>query len=65
MPLRGVSAIDRDGESFNDPDARAALFDAIRAHRGDVELIEMDNHVNDDAFAEAAAKKLLDLMGSR
>lgn len=30
LPLRGVSALDRAGQPFDDPAARAALFDAIR-----------------------------------
>jgi uncharacterized protein (UPF0261 family) len=57
LPLRGVSAIDAPGQPFHDPDADAALFAAIRegwknaAHR---KLIELDCHINDDAFAEAA-----------
>lgn len=63
LPLQGVSAIDRAGQSFDDPEARAALFSAIREHRGSVPLIELDTHINDPAFAEAAACKLLELMG--
>lgn len=30
LPLRGVSALDRAGQPFDDPAARTALFDAIR-----------------------------------
>jgi len=62
LPLRGVSAIDRAGQPFDDPAAREALFDAVRGHHGDVELLELDQHINDEAFAEAAARKLLELM---
>lgn len=62
LPLRGVSAIDCEGEPFDDPIARKALFDAIRSSHGRVELLEIDAHINDNAFAEAAAKKLLQLM---
>jgi uncharacterized protein (UPF0261 family) len=62
LPLQGVSAIDREGESFDDSDARQALFEAVRENRGDVSLIELDNHINDEAFAEAAANKLIELM---
>lgn len=65
LPLQGVSAIDREGESFDDPDARKALFDAIRSSHGSVELIELDQHINDNAFAEAAAEKLIQLMESK
>ena len=63
LPLQGVSAIDRQGQSFDDPAARVALYDAIRANHGSVELVEMDLHINDPKFAEACARKLLELMG--
>ncbi len=57
LPLKGVSAIDAEGQVFHDPDADKALFDAIRMgwqlapHR---QLIEVDAHINDDVFAGAA-----------
>jgi uncharacterized protein (UPF0261 family) len=62
LPLRGVSAIDVAGQPFDDPQAREALFAAIRANLSGVELIELDYHINDSEFAEAAAAKLLALM---
>ena len=62
LPLAGVSAIDIAGGPFDDPAARAALFDAIRAHHGSVELVELDCHINNPRFAEAAAAKLIELM---
>ena len=65
LPLQGVSAIDRTGQPFDDPMARQALFDAIRATHGSAELIELNDHINDIAFAEAAAKKLIALMMRR
>ncbi|MFW6125334.1 MAG: Tm-1-like ATP-binding domain-containing protein [Pirellulales bacterium] len=64
LPLGGVSAIDRAGQPFADPEADAALFDALRANvAGNVELVELDLHINDPAFARAAAEKLLELIG--
>lgn len=62
IPKQGVSAIDRDGQPFSDPAARDALFNSIRRTHGQVELQELDCHINDPAFAEAAARKLLELM---
>ncbi len=64
LPLKGVSAIDREGEAFDDPAARKALFEGIRSSHGRVQLIERDEHINDHAFAEAAAQKLIQLMKS-
>ena len=52
VPLRGLSMIDAEGEAFYDPAADGALFAAIRAHlEPHVELVEMDAHINDPAFA--------------
>jgi len=62
LPLRGVSAIDCAGQSFDDPAAREALFHAIRSNHGSAELIEMDTHINAPEFAAAAAKRLLEFM---
>jgi uncharacterized protein (UPF0261 family) len=59
VPLGGVSMIDAPGQPFHDPEADEALFAAIRDGIGDnVELIEMECNVNDDAFADAMVEKL-------
>jgi uncharacterized protein (UPF0261 family) len=65
LPLQGLSALDREGQPFNDPAARRALYDSIQANLdlGKVELVELDHHINDPAFGEALARGLLDLMG--
>jgi uncharacterized protein (UPF0261 family) len=63
LPLHGVSAIDRDGQPFDDPSARAALYNAIRTHKPpSVELLELESHINDESFATAVANKLLALI---
>ena len=62
LPLKGVSAIDREGQPFDDPAARKALYDAVRENVGSVPITELDHHINDAAFAEAAANKLIELM---
>jgi uncharacterized protein (UPF0261 family) len=60
VPLRGVSAIDAEGQSFWWPEADAALVQSLRNWMSPaVELIELDLHINDPRFAEAAARKLL------
>jgi len=59
VPLGGVSMIDAPGQPFFDADADAALFAALRSAAGpNVELVEMDCNVNDDAFADAMVEKL-------
>ncbi|MBX7166745.1 MAG: Tm-1-like ATP-binding domain-containing protein [Pirellulales bacterium] len=62
LPRRGVSAIDREGQPFDDPQARSALFASIRRNCGDCPVTELDLHINDAAFAEAAAQRLIALM---
>ena len=55
--------LDREGEPFHDPEADAALFDTLRRHiRPPVELVELDLHINDTAFADAVFERLIALM---
>jgi uncharacterized protein (UPF0261 family) len=54
LPLRGVSALDKEGQPFHDPVADNALFSAIRrgwSSAPNRQLIEVDAHINDAAFA--------------
>jgi uncharacterized protein (UPF0261 family) len=63
LPLRGVSAIDADGKSFWWPESDRALFQSIRNWIApSVEVVELDLHINDPAFAAACAGKLLEMM---
>jgi uncharacterized protein (UPF0261 family) len=63
LPLHGVSAIDGEGQPFDDAKAREALYNVIRANKpANVELMKIDSHINDEAFATAAASKLLELI---
>lgn len=64
LPAKGVSMIDAKGQPFDGPEERKELFAAIREgiDNTKVEVLEVDNNINDTAFAELAAQKLLDLM---
>jgi uncharacterized protein (UPF0261 family) len=63
VPLRGVSAIDKEGEPFWWPEADTALFQSLRNWIApQVELLELDLHINDPAFAEVAAHTVLRLI---
>jgi uncharacterized protein (UPF0261 family) len=62
LPRHGVSAIDRQGEPFDDPQARQALFAAIQESAGSAKVIELDSHINDAPFAQTAARKLIELI---
>ena len=60
IPTHGVSAIDKTGQPFDSPEARAAWTENLKAHiGGNVTVIEMDAHINDDAFAIKLAETLL------
>lgn len=63
IPLKGVSAIDDIGKPFYSPEADVALFDAIRQNiKPHIEVIELDLHINDPAFADAMSDRLLALI---
>ncbi|MCE0763606.1 Tm-1-like ATP-binding domain-containing protein [Pseudonocardia kujensis] len=64
VPLRGVSALDAPGAAFEDPVARTALVDAVRArlHGSAVRVEDHDLHLNDPAFADLAASRVLQLL---
>ncbi len=65
LPLQGVSAIDQEDQPFHLPEADAALFEALRQNiRPPVELVELDMHINDPAFAAAMAERLLQMLTS-
>ena len=56
IPEHGVSALDAEGGAFHDPEADAALFDALDAtldHTPDRRLVRLPLHINDPAFADA------------
>jgi uncharacterized protein (UPF0261 family) len=64
LPLQGVSALDQSDKAFDDPRAREELFAGIRASAGKVPIMEVDQHINDVAFAELAAQRLLALLSA-
>lgn len=64
LPLHGVSALDAEGQPFFDPWADAALFDALEAALqpgGNRQVRRLPCHINDPAFAAAAAEAYLEL----
>jgi uncharacterized protein (UPF0261 family) len=66
LPLRGISMIDAEGQPFHDPEADAALFDALELHTdGDIRIVEVDAHINDDVFARTLVEELLRLVAQR
>jgi uncharacterized protein (UPF0261 family) len=65
IPLKGVSAIDQEGQPFYLPEADKALFNSLRENiRPPVELIELDMHLNDPEFSAAMADHLLKMLAN-
>lgn len=65
IPEGGISAIDAPGQPFHDPEADAALFDALEEHlveTADRRLVRLPLHINDPAFSEALARTFRDIV---
>lgn len=57
MPLQGIEEWDKEGDVAYDPEGLAAFTDEIRKVIKDpIALTEVDAHINDQAFADAALK---------
>jgi uncharacterized protein (UPF0261 family) len=55
--------LDSEGERFWDPEADRACFDAIKDNLNPgIQVIEMDNNINDEAFSERVAQELLGMV---
>ena len=62
IPLRGFSMLNREGQILYDEAANMAFVEAMREDLSPgVELIEVDAHINDPEFAEAAVSTFLRL----
>jgi len=64
IPEGGVSMIDAPGQPFHDPDADAALFEALEATVRQTErrkLIRVPHNVNDPEFAEALVRSFREI----
>ena len=56
LPEGGVSALDAPGQPFHDPEADAALFDALERTIRQTDrrkLIRLPHHINDPEFSAA------------
>lgn len=63
-PAKGVSDYDREGGVFRDADADGAWLQAVKDNlRPEIVVCELDCHINDPEFAEAAVTWLLKQLG--
>jgi uncharacterized protein (UPF0261 family) len=64
IPIQGFSAMDREGCVLYDPEADKAFVVSLKNFlRQDIELKEIDAHINDDEFAEAVVDEFIDVLG--
>ncbi len=64
IPMRGFSAVDREGHHFHDPESDAAFARVMKdTVRESVEIVEVDAHINDVAFAERAVDTFGGIVG--
>jgi uncharacterized protein (UPF0261 family) len=62
-PRKGVSAIDRETQPFHDPEADEAFISSFKAAVGpEVKVVELDDHINDEEFAFAMARSLMEAL---
>jgi len=64
LPLGGVSALDAPGQPFWNPQADAALFDALRRDVQQTDqrrLVDVPAHINDPAFAAEAVRQFREI----
>ncbi len=64
IPEKGVSSLDVEGGAFFDPQADAALFEALESAVDQTDnrrIVRLPFHINDPQFAEAAAAAFLEI----
>ncbi|KIC47388.1 hypothetical protein RA28_07095 [Ruegeria sp. ANG-S4] len=65
LPTQGGNEWDRPGGPLSDPEGLAAFVQEVRAHCPDnATLIELDAHINDPLFADAALRVIDDWIAS-
>jgi len=63
LPLKGLSAVDIEGNVMYDPEADQALFTCLKEKLDKrIEVRELDFHINDDGFADAVAETLIGML---
>ena len=66
IPMKGFSPADRKDRPLFDPDADAAFVRALKQNiKSSVRVIEVDAHINDEAFARTVVDLLTEMMKSR
>lgn len=60
LPLKGFSAIDREGAVFADPEADRAFVETLKRRLPPgLPVVEVDAHINDQAFVDEVVRRFL------
>lgn len=61
LPLKGLSALDVEGQPFYGPKEDEVLFETLKKHvdASKVDIMEVETSINDEHFAITAAKQLI------
>ncbi len=63
IPTKGFSGRDIEGNDWHDPEANLAYIQALKENlKPEIEVIELDAHIEDKIFAESAAKLIDEMM---
>lgn len=66
IPLKGWSEADREGDVLFDPEASHAFCETLeKALKPDVEVRQVDYHINDKGFAQEAANIMISMIKGR
>ena len=64
FPLKGTSIPNHPDGVFYDPELDQAFLQSLKTHlRPEIEIVEIDAHINDPDFADAVANLFLQVMG--
>ncbi len=65
LPTKGLSQIDAENEIFYHPETNRVLFNSIKEHsNSNLNVVEIDAHINDIEFSERLVKELLFLINN-
>lgn len=63
IPKKGISQVDSEGDIFYDPKADKALFETLKStSKAANAVVEVDAHINDEAFSMALVEALLKII---
>lgn len=67
IPRKGFSALDKDGKEFYNKEADKSIISELKENLSysDTQVIEKDNNINDEVFAEEAANQLIHLIKNK